>query len=145
MVLAEAMAAGLPVAAIDAPGVREIAQDQHNGRLVESEKASPLAQAIGDLLDLDDSQRKPYRQAALQTAEQFSTRRCVERLVEVYERLIEDSPAPKDPDEQGWGRLLRRIEGEWDLWTSRASALGEAITDRRDESVATPRDDDPSD
>ncbi len=145
MVLAEAMAAGLPVAAIDAPGVREIVDDGKNGRLIEKEQAQPLAEAMDDLLNLDDARREQYRQAALETAEQFSTRRCVRRLAEVYERLIADAPAPTEPDEQGWTRLLRRIEGEWDLWTSRAAALGEAIADRRDESLATPRDDDPSD
>jgi 1,2-diacylglycerol 3-alpha-glucosyltransferase len=34
MVLTEAMAAGLPVVALDAPGAREVVRDRHNGRLL---------------------------------------------------------------------------------------------------------------
>ena len=41
MVLTEAMAAGLPVVALDAPGAREVVRDMHNGRLLT--QATPAA------------------------------------------------------------------------------------------------------
>ena len=34
IVLVEAMAAGVPVVAVDAPGVREVVKDGYNGRLI---------------------------------------------------------------------------------------------------------------
>ena len=37
MVLTEAMAAGKPVVALDGPGVRDVVEDQVNGRLVSAE------------------------------------------------------------------------------------------------------------
>lgn len=46
IVLAEAMAAGVPVVAIDAPGVREIVSDKINGRMLINESVEAFAEAI---------------------------------------------------------------------------------------------------
>ncbi|PIW60054.1 MAG: glycosyl transferase family 1, partial [Candidatus Omnitrophica bacterium CG12_big_fil_rev_8_21_14_0_65_50_5] len=52
LVLAEAMAAGTPVAAVDAPGVREVVKDKMNGRLIPRDNVGQFANALQWMADL---------------------------------------------------------------------------------------------
>ena len=66
LVIAEAMAAGNPVVALDGPGVREIVRDGENGFLLEHD-ASPgeFATALGRLMgDLELTERLAAERAA---------------------------------------------------------------------------------
>ena len=87
MVLAEAMAAGLPVVALDASGARDIVRDYQNGRLLAGD-----ADADGDLPTAFDWMARHglgdnrLRREALRTADQFSLSRTVKKLERVYAR-----------------------------------------------------------
>ena len=53
MVLAEAMACGVPVIGIDAPGVREVVRDRENGRLLPEDNAGDFLSALAWIAECD--------------------------------------------------------------------------------------------
>jgi 1,2-diacylglycerol 3-alpha-glucosyltransferase len=121
MVLTEAMAAGKPVVAIDAPGVREVVKDRSNGRLIRSEDAQAFAEAIGQIAQATRDERNAYRQAARATAAEFSMEASAQRLVEVYEKVL-GRDALETKDESAWGRAIEEIKAEWELIKNIAEA-----------------------
>ncbi len=127
MVLAEAMAAGVPVVAIDAPGVREVVRDGENGRLLFEEDADALADALERCRQCPAGARAEWQGNALETARAFSLERCANRLAGVYSGLLERRPADHAPEDSAWSRTLRRLEAEWDLWSSRAEAAARSL------------------
>lgn len=122
MVLAEAMGAGLPVAALDAPGVREIVEDGRNGRLVTADTELTLAGAIESLITAGSDEMESLRDRARATAAAFSIERCAERALAVYKRVLDAEEPTRAGSPDAWEKLLKRIETEWTLWSSRAGA-----------------------
>ena len=131
MVLAEAMAAGRPVVALNASGVREVMRDGKNGfMLPKNAAAGRFANAL-ERLYRDAARRKEFSAAARKTADLFSKERCAEQALDFYadvrrltrrERMmVERSP---------WGTLLERIQVEWNLLAEKAQAVAEAVGGR---------------
>jgi 1,2-diacylglycerol 3-alpha-glucosyltransferase len=126
MVLTEAMAAGKPVVALDAPGVREVVVDRYNGRLLTSERTEDFAAALREIESACGQERQQLEQAARETAEQFSMDRCGRKLMNLYERLLSRrSPGPKD--ESVWHHAMEEIKAEWELLKNMAEAVGQAM------------------
>ncbi len=127
MVLTEAMAAGKPVVALDAPGVREVVKDGGNGRLLYSDSEEEFAAAVAEIASLSAPQREQLAQAARETAWEFSMDRCARDLLEVYERLVSRQPfLPKD--EHVWRQAMEEVKAEWELLKNMAGAVGHAMT-----------------
>jgi len=127
MVLTEAMAAGRPVVALDASGVREVVRDGFNGRLLDSESPEEFAAAVGEIVCASSREREQLRRAAHETAEEFSMDRCARKLMGLYERLVSHQPfEPKD--EGAWRQTMEEVKGEWELLRNMAEAVGHAIT-----------------
>jgi 1,2-diacylglycerol 3-alpha-glucosyltransferase len=121
MVLTEAMAAGKPVVAVDAPGVREVVRDRRNGRLVHSEDARAFAEAIAEVAQASREEGNAYRQAARATAAAFSMEASARRLVKVYEKVL-GREVLESKDESAWGRAIEEIKAEWELIKNIAEA-----------------------
>lgn len=126
MVLAEAMAAGKPVVALEASGVREIVRDGRNGRLL-PEDAPPEAftRAIGEVRDLLAADPDGLQQQLAESAEAFSLPVCLDRLEATYRDLLAAQPATADMP--AWGRFVSRLEAEWELALGRARAVGASL------------------
>ncbi|MBC8509171.1 MAG: glycosyltransferase [Anaerolineales bacterium] len=90
LVTMEAMAAGLPVAAIDATGTRDVVTDGIEGFLTEN--SAPALTAAIELL-LDKEMRLQFSQAARQRAETFGIRFLANRLLGIYTQAGEDVKA----------------------------------------------------
>ncbi len=86
LVLIEAMAAGLPVVAVRASGVREMVDDGIDGLLTECDTAA-LAAAILRVLK-DDNLYRSLQANAKQKAEQLSSRNMALKLEQVYRDLV---------------------------------------------------------
>ncbi len=88
LVTLEAMAAGLPVVAVDASGTRDILKNGQQGYLVEN-NADALAAGIKKLLSNPERMQK-FAEAALKKAESFNVELLTKKLLTVYEQAIHD-------------------------------------------------------
>src|SRR5690606_19631097 len=128
MVLTEAMAAGAPVVAIDAPGAREVVKDEENGRLLpEDASEDAFAEALLWTLREEAARRGALSEAARRTAAKFAMGRVADRALAEYERLLAEE---RSFGQEGiWDSALRVLEAEWELWATFAHAAGTALED----------------
>jgi glycosyltransferase involved in cell wall biosynthesis len=84
----EAMAAGLPVVAVEASGTRDILKHGQQGYLVENNPEA-LAAAIKRLLSNPERMQK-FAQAAYKKAQSFNIENLTGKLLGVYEQAIRD-------------------------------------------------------
>jgi 1,2-diacylglycerol 3-alpha-glucosyltransferase len=91
LVSLEALAAGLPVVAVDATGTRDVIKDGAVGLLTENTPEA-LAGGIIRLLEDPDLMRR-FRSQTMETAASFDILRQARRLVDVYHQAIETKRA----------------------------------------------------
>ena len=87
IVLAEAMAAGVPVVASDLPGYRAVLRDGQAGRLTPPGDPVALAAALNDLLH-DEGERRRLAAAGSAAAAELSWGRITDSILEAYEDAI---------------------------------------------------------
>lgn len=123
LVLAEAMAAGSPVVALDGPGVREIVVDGENGVLLPGD-ATPEAFAEGLSRLLEDPERlRTCSAAARRSVESYSTDDCAQRILRLYEQALEEHDSGGSELPVVWQRILTELESEWDLFSAKSAAV----------------------
>lgn len=128
MVLTEAMAAGIPVVALAAPGAREVVEDGQNGRLLPKASAQSYARALAWIKGLSAARRRSLATHARRTARGFALRDCAKRSLARYELAIANRNAARQGEEDGgWAKALRVLEAEWALWKNVAIAASEAL------------------
>jgi glycosyltransferase involved in cell wall biosynthesis len=91
LVTMEAIAAGLPVVAVDATGTKDVIDHDQQGLLTPNDNQA-LAQAIERVLD-DESLRSRFKEAAWQQALSFDIKLQVKKLLAVYHEAQEDKKA----------------------------------------------------
>jgi glycosyltransferase involved in cell wall biosynthesis len=128
MVVAEAMAAGLPVVALNASGVREVVRDGENGLLLATgagrgEFAAALKRIGGDA-DL----RHRLGAGARETAKEFSRERCAGKVIAFYDEIRRATRLRRiENDLHPWSALLQRLGLEWDLLATRTQTIAAAV------------------
>lgn len=127
MVLTEAMAAGVPVVAVDAPGAREVVHDREDGRLIPRDDLAEFAAGLAWIAELSEAQREQVCASALETARSFCIERCAGRALELYQRLIAEASPPAARDTSGWNVVRRRLEAEWKLLVNVGRAARSAL------------------
>jgi 1,2-diacylglycerol 3-alpha-glucosyltransferase len=131
LVLAEAMAAGVPVVALDASGVREVVRDNSNGYLLKSENIQYFANALERIHIMSPQNRESFSSEAKKTAELFSVKVCTTKLLDVYEKLEMDNIAERHKYHSMWEKSIEQIKVEWELLTNFTNAVEEALIDSR--------------
>lgn len=124
MVVVEAMAAGLPVVALDATGVREVLSHERNGLLLPEQDEQAFASALGSLSDPQRCQS--LREGAIATAADFDTCRCADQCLAVYERLLtahRNEASSLGSNQTTWEQARARLEAEWNLLCHRGTVL----------------------
>ncbi len=87
MIISEAMYLGLPVVAVDAPGVRDLVTNQVTGLLVKEEQVA-FTKAVARLVE-DGALRKKFAENARKIARQeYTSDFCSQKLLAVYEKAI---------------------------------------------------------
>jgi glycosyltransferase involved in cell wall biosynthesis len=91
LVTMEAMATGLPVVAVDAPGTSDAVENDQEGLLTEND-SDALAQAIRQVL-ADEAMFARFKSAAVEKTKTFDLVAQAQKAVNVYEQAIEDKKA----------------------------------------------------
>jgi glycosyltransferase involved in cell wall biosynthesis len=128
MVLIEAMAAGVPVVALDAPGVREAVWDKRNGRLLNEDTCEAFCAALQWTADLLAARLRHLKQGALETAEAFSMQRLADKALGCYEALCEKAFVARPQEYEQWERVLHLVKAEWDILKGIAESTGAAFS-----------------
>jgi len=127
MVLTEAMAAGVPVVALDAPGPREIVVDKLNGRLLYSETVEEFSSALQWVISLSFEQMQQLKQVAENTAAEFTMERSANRALALYKNIMGNEFVHKHGEYNAWTGTLRLIKTEWNVLKAVADATGAAF------------------
>tara|TARA_R110000787_G_scaffold220068_1_gene328822 strand:+ start:48372 stop:49655 length:1284 start_codon:yes stop_codon:yes gene_type:complete len=127
MVLTEAMAAGVPVVALDASGAREVVKDGENGCLLQDDSVRAYSTALTWVMQQTESKRRAMKNAALKTAEIFSMDNSVTSVLACYKRLLNRPHEVVDPHYQRWLQLQHLIRAEWEILESIADSAGSAL------------------
>ncbi len=127
MVLTEALSAGVPVVAIDAPGAREVVKDTEDGRLLSTESIDTFSEALSWVASQPKDKASSMKKVLRKTVEDFSMNRTAERALALYESLLEKAPGQRNAEDSMWSTALRMIETEWEIWANRAHAAGAAL------------------
>jgi len=127
MVLTEAMAAGTPVVALDASGVREVVQDKENGRLLPREDQEEFVSALSWVAGLSPEERRRLGEGVARTVASFSLSNTAEDTLALYASLIGRKPSRKTIEPSPWTSARKRIEEEWKIVRNIAHAAGQAV------------------
>jgi phosphatidylinositol alpha-mannosyltransferase len=128
IVLAEGMAAGVPVVASDLPGYRAVLRDGEAGRLTPPGDPVALADALYEVLQ-DEERRRRLAAAGLVAAADLSWARITDRIEEAYEDAV---AAPRVRGVHGLpGRpAFHRAALEYALWAARSGYSARRARDR---------------
>lgn len=120
IVLAEAMAAGLPVVALAAPGVSDILIHGINGYLLDA-TSSPEQFAVALEVQMRRSLSDPnIHHAVRKSVESYASETVLKRLIETYSRLVSQKPSLGMGK---WERFLNRLDGECALMLAHSRAF----------------------
>lgn len=129
LVLAEAMAAGKPVIALDAPGSREVVEDKKNGRLLKATAAPQFFCRALEVFFEDPATAEIWRKNAVKTAAAFSRETCARKLMRFYESFSDKPVGNKETveDTGAWNTLLESVKAEWELASKKLKAVAETL------------------
>jgi 1,2-diacylglycerol 3-alpha-glucosyltransferase len=128
MVLAEAMAAGRPLVALNASGVREVMRHEQNGFMLPARASAKMFAAHLGLLHAEPALRRAFSKEARRTAEKFSREHCAEQALAFYEDIRKATRRKRLITQQNpWGPFLDRVEVEWKLIAEKVQAVTHAI------------------
>ncbi len=127
LVLAEAMACGVPVVALDAPGVREVVNHGQNGYVLHEENSRAFADALEQFFSLSTEQKKQFATQAQKIAKMFSLEVCIPKLLSVYEKLFSKHFARQQRDESFLDKMAGMIKTEWELLSNLTEAIEDII------------------
>jgi glycosyltransferase involved in cell wall biosynthesis len=93
MVISEAMAAGLPVAASRICGIPWMVADGTTGHLFDPHDSARMTECLLRLLTDDDFRDRAGRQARLEANRRFRSDVIAQRTLEVYQLAIDGAPS----------------------------------------------------
>jgi glycosyltransferase involved in cell wall biosynthesis len=125
LVIAEAMAAGVPVVAVQAPGVEDLVQDGVNGRLLAQEDQAAFTQALVWVAALSQDKRAALKSNALKTVQEFSDTTCARKVLALFKTARREAKVLHE-HESAWDEFMNIVSAEWNLVANLGRAAGKA-------------------
>jgi phosphatidylinositol alpha-mannosyltransferase len=110
IILAEAMASGVPIVASDIPAFRHLLEEGRYGSLFENEDATSLAETIIDLFKHDDK-RKKWSESGMERAKRFDWSQVSDEIMNVFMHARAPQEKVKlNSESRSWTRFFSREE-----------------------------------
>lgn len=116
IVLIEAMASGVPVVALDAPGARDIVKADHNGRLLKEMDQHSFVDSLIRVLSCSPEESQAMKQSARMTAQEYTIEISAKRMLEVYEDARSRKSISVGKRNSSQYLFLWRLRAEWDIY-----------------------------
>ncbi len=127
IVLIEAMAAGVPVVALDAPGARDVVEDRKNGRLLDQMDQQSYADALLSVLNSSPEESKIMEEAARVTAQKYTINISAKHMLEIYEDARSRKSISVGKKNSSQFLFLWRMKSELDIFKNYFSSVGKSI------------------
>ncbi|MFH1189236.1 MAG: alpha/beta fold hydrolase [Candidatus Omnitrophota bacterium] len=127
IVLIEAMAAGIPVVALDAPGARDVVEDRKNGRLLNEMDQQSYSEALLSVLHSSPEESKIMKQAARATAQKYTIDISAKHMLEIYEEARSRKAISVGKKNSSQFLFLWRMKAELDIFRNYFGSIGKSI------------------
>jgi pimeloyl-ACP methyl ester carboxylesterase len=115
IVLIEAMAAGVPVVALDAPGAREVVEDYHNGRLLKQMDERSFIDALTWALSRTPEELQTLKQILRMTVHKYPIKAAAKHTLEIYDTIRSRRSVSLGKKNSSRYLILWRMKAEWDI------------------------------
>jgi len=132
LVLAEAMASGVPVIAVDAPGVREVVEDGANGYLLTGEDKKLFSEKLDKFYNMNITEREALKNNAKATAEKFDYKKSIQKTLDLYGNVVDARHKHKNTDKSAWASSKRSIKKEMEIISNMVRSAGAALNIKKD-------------
>ena len=127
IVLIEAMAAGVPVVALDAPGAREVVEDYHNGRLLKEMDQQSFVDALIWALSRTPQESQTIKQVIRMTVQKYPINSSAKHMLEVYEKIRSRKAISLGKKNSSRYLFQWRMKAEWDIYSNYISSVVTSI------------------
>ncbi len=129
LVVTEALAAGIPVVAVDGPGIGEIVMDYTNGRLLSNYDVESFCDALHWVYRLGDKKKLQLKEVARSSVMSYSKDICAAKALDIYMSLLTRNYMVRDQLDSAWEKTKRLIKAEFELLRNMKRATDAAISD----------------
>ncbi|MDD5194703.1 MAG: glycosyltransferase [Candidatus Omnitrophica bacterium] len=118
IVLIEAMAAGLPVVALDAPGAREVVEDYHNGRLLNEMDQKSFVDALIWAFSRTPEELQTIKQIVRMTVQKYPIKSAAKHMLEIYDKIRSRKSISLGKKNSSRYLFQWRMQAEWDIYSN---------------------------
>lgn len=115
IVLIEAMAAGVPVVALDAPGAREVLRDYHNGRLLNEMDQQSFVDALSWILSRTPEELQTIKQVNRMVVQKYPIDSAAKHMLEIYDKIRSRKAVSLGKRNSSRYLFQWRMKAEWDI------------------------------
>jgi len=129
LVVTEALAAGVPVVAVDGPGIGEIVMDYCNGRLLKNYDPDAFCDALLWVYRLSNQKKRQIKEDTRLSVLSYSKDICAAKALDIYMSLLTRNLMVRDHLDSAWEKTKRLIKAEFELLRNIKRATDAAIND----------------
>jgi glycosyltransferase involved in cell wall biosynthesis len=127
IVLIEAMAAGVPVVALDAPGAREVLVDYHNGRLLKEMDQQSFVDALIWVLSRNPEELQTMKQIVRMIVQKYPINSAAKHMLETYDKIRSRRSVSLGKKNSSRYLILWRMKAEWDICCNYVKSIATSV------------------